>query len=208
MGGYGSGRYGGRPTADASKRIDLAWMLRRGLAVDGLERAGTLNWSIGDRPAGSISFCAEMREPNAAQLILSYIQGTGQDRENVEQVVRLTYTQPHFGGRRWWMICPYLGHRVGKLYMPPGGDRFASRKAWQLGYNSQRIAARDRPFEGLFRLQRKLRCERGWGNWPVRPKGMHQKTFDRYMVEFEYLDALCAIQMMKVIGVIEKRAAS
>ena len=30
MGGYGSGRRGGRPLAEEAKRIDLGWMLRTG----------------------------------------------------------------------------------------------------------------------------------------------------------------------------------
>lgn len=204
MGGFGSGRYGGRPTADAANRIDVAWMLRRGLARDGWYRVGTLNWSWGDgSPAGSIRYSADMRDPEHARLVLSYVREKEGEREEVEQVVRLTYTQPNFGGRRWWMICPYRGHRVAKLYMPRGGDRFASRKAWQLGYNSQRIAARDRPFEALFRLQKKLGCERGWGNYPTRPKGMHQRTFERHLDEFDYLDNLCAIEMMRAVGVID-----
>jgi len=32
MGGFGSGRYGGRPTANMSKKVDLAWMIRTGKA--------------------------------------------------------------------------------------------------------------------------------------------------------------------------------
>jgi len=205
MGGFGSGRYGGRPTADMACKIDLAWMLRKGLAHEGAVRAGTLSWTCGDEPAGSISYFADMREAGHERLILSYVRGSGEDREEVEQVIYLTVTQPNLGGKRWWMICPYRGHRVGKLYLPNGGDRFASRKAWQLGYNSQRIAARDRPFEALFRLQKKLGCERGWGNWPTRPKGMHQRTFERHLNEFEYLDNLCAVEMMRVVGVIEAK---
>lgn len=200
MGGYGSGRQGGRPTADASRRIDIAWMLRRGLARDGGEIAGTLTWNCGGQPSGSISYRADMRSPDHARLLLHYTRGEGEDREKVKQKVPLTFTEPHFGGRRWWMICPYRGHRVGKLYLPPFGDRFASRKAWRLGYHSQRIADRDKPFEALFRIQKKLGCEQGWGNWISRPKGMHHKTFERYLDEFEYLDGLCGVEMMRVAG--------
>lgn len=188
-------------------KVDFAWMLRQRLACDGHKRAGALNWQVGDRPAGSISYRADMRDADRARLILSYSRGRDDDREEVEQVIRLTWTQPHFGGKRWWMICPYRGHRVGKLYLPQGGDRFASRKAWRLGYHSQRIAARDRPFEALFRLQSKLGCERGWGNWISRPKGMHHRTFERHLDEFEELDARCGIEMMRVVGRIEAMSA-
>lgn len=196
MGGFGSGRYGGRPTADASMRIDLAWMLRSGYAKEGAITQSTLHWNCGGQPSGSISYVAAMHLEGDEQLRLSYTRGEGEDKEHVKQTVRLCHTRPNYGGKRWWMICPYRGVRVGKLYLPPGGDRFASRQAWQLGYQSQRISQRDRPFEALFRLQKKLGCEQGWGNWITRPKGMHQRTFEQHLREFEYLDDLCAAEMM------------
>lgn len=203
MGGYGSGRHGGRPIADECRKIDLAWMLRKGLAVEGRESAGRLNWNHGGNPAGSISYQTDMRSSSNARMVLSYSRGEGAERERVEQVVRLTTTRPHFGGKRWWMICPYRGVRAGKLYMPLNGDRFASREAWRLGYQSQRHASRDRPFEALFRLQKKLGCEQGWGNSVTRPKGMHRRTYERFLDEFHRLDDLCGVEMMRTIGLIE-----
>ena len=32
---------------------------------------------------------------------------------------------------------------------------------------------------------------------------MHHKTFERYLDEYEYLDNLCAVEMMRVVGVLE-----
>ncbi len=172
MGGYGSGRYGGRPTADASLRIDLAWMLRTGRAKEGAVSWGSLSWSRGDQPSGSISYKAMMDEPGEERLEVSYTRGSGDDKEQVQQTVRLCYTLPHYGGKRWWMLCPFRHIRVGKLYLPPCGDRFASRQAWRLGYHIQRVAKHDRASERLFRLQRKLGCDQGLGAFPSRPKGM------------------------------------
>jgi hypothetical protein len=43
---------------------------------------------------------------------------------------------PHYGGRRWWFICPIKKIRVAKLYLPPGATQFASRKAHDLTYRS------------------------------------------------------------------------
>jgi len=195
MGGFGSGRYGGRPTADISKKIDLAWMIRTDKATPGQWISGALSWNCGGEPAGSISYVANMEDPYGSYLRLNYWRGSGDEREHVEQRIRLVFTEPNYGGRRWWMICPYKHVRVGKLYMPNGGDRFASRKAWRLAYNSQRVAHRDRPFEKLFRLQRKLGCEQGWDSWIRRPKGMWNRTFDRHLEHFEELDALCGAEM-------------
>lgn len=205
MGGWGSGRYGGRPTADASLRIDLAWMLRTGRAKDGGWRAGSLSWSRGGEPSGSIGYSAVMDQPGEERLELSYTRGSGEAAEQVSQTVRLCCTTPNYGGKRWWMICPYRGIRVGKLYLPPGGDRFASRRAWRLGYQSQRVTRRDAATERLFRLQRKLGCERGVDNWPTRPKGMWRRTFDAHMARFEELDAAVAAELWGLIRRLSKR---
>lgn len=204
MGGWNSGRSGGRPTADMSKRIDIAWMIRTGRAAPGYYRSGTLSWNCGGEPAGSISYEADMRDQENAELRLSYTRGPEGDRESVKQTVRLVYTEPNYGGRRWWMICPYRHNRVGKLYLPSGGDRFAGRKAWRLGYHCQRVPRRDRPLEKLFRLQRKLGGEQGIDAFMRRPKGMWHRTYDRHLERYWDLEAECTAEMMKWLAVLRK----
>jgi hypothetical protein len=136
-----------------------------------------------------------MTDPNNATLTLKYTRGSGDDPEKVRQIIQLTYSQPHYGGRRWWMTCPYGGGRCGKLYLPGNGDRFASRKAWRLGYQSQRIASHDRPFEALFRLQKRLGGEQGWeAGLAPRPKGMWHRTYEQLWREHEELDMQCGLQ--------------
>ncbi len=200
MGGWGSGRQGGRPTADASKRIDIAWMIRTKRAVPGQWVSGTLSWTCGTEPAGSISYEADMRDLYGSELRLSYWRGSEPDREHVRQTVRLVFTEPHYGGRRWWMICPYRHNRAGKLYLPNGGDRFAGRRAWRLGYHIQRVGHRDRAFEKLFRLQKKLGCDQGWEAGLRRPKGMHHRTYQRHWERYWELDRECAGEMMGLLA--------
>jgi hypothetical protein len=200
MGGWGSGRTGGRPTADASLRIDLAWMMRNGRAKEGEHIHGTLSWSCGGEPSGRIGYAAIMDEPGEEQLKLTFTRGSGAEREDVQQTIRLCYTMPHYGGKRWWMLCPYRHIRVGKLYLPPGGDRFASREAWRLGYQCQRAAPRDRAFDRLFRLQKKLGSLEGWEAGLYRPKGMWNRTFERHLERYWELDEQCAMEMMAMVG--------
>jgi hypothetical protein len=85
--------------------------------------------------------------------------------------------------------------------MRNGGDRFASRKAWRLAYNSQRVGRRDRPFEKLFRLQRKLGCEQGWDSFIRRRKGMWHRTFERHVERYEDLDEECGAEMAMLVRV-------
>ena len=51
----------------------------------------------------------------------------------------LVTTKPHFGGLRWWFICPGLrcgGKRVAKLYRPPNGDLFLCRECYEITHRS------------------------------------------------------------------------
>lgn len=204
MGGWGSGRQDGRPTADTCFRIDLAWMLRKRLAKAGAYCSGTLRWTRGGEPSGSIGYVAAMNEPGSERLELTYTRTRSGEEKRERQTVMLTWTVPNFGGKRWWMLCPFNGERVGKLYLPPGGDIFASRTAWRLGYHSQRIVERDAVFERLFRLQSKLGSPEGYESPLFKPKGMWQRTWQRHLDEYWQLDAQCARELMamaKRIGV-------
>ena len=200
MGGYGSGRQGGRPLAEHSMRIDLNWMLRTGRVRPGGFVSGTLSWSWGDEHAGTIGYTAIMDEPGAERLELAYSRGPAGEREDVRQTIRLTHTPQHYGGKRWWMICPYRSIRVGKLYKPSGGDRFASRNAWRLGYKSQRLAHRDRAGEALFRLQRKLGSREGWDGGLARPKGMWHRTYDRHFERYLALNHQVTMDVLDMVN--------
>ena len=109
----------------------------------------------------------------------------------MRQEVRLVSTQPHYGGKRWWMQCPYGGGRCAKLFLPCNGDRFASRKAWRVGYQSQRQSWHDAPFERLSRLQRKLGSREGYDHYPRRPKGMWHRAYERHLDEFWSIHDQC-----------------
>ena len=101
--------------------------------------------------------------------------------EAVRYRVYLDTTRPRFGGRRYWFICPSSGRRVAKLYLPYGGSRFLSRRAYRLGYACQREDRQSR----LMRKARKLRRAIGGDGEalgqgePEKPKGMHWRTYER-----------------------------
>ncbi|SRR5258708_4676754 len=62
---------------------------------------------------------------------------------SMSQTVAVTTTRPHFGGRRYWFLCPMsrdgsrCGRRVGRLYLPPGRV-FGCRKCHDLIHSSAR----------------------------------------------------------------------
>ena len=206
MGGWNSGRSGGRPVKEDGLTIDFALMLRKGWIKDGARGSGVLSWSLGGQSSCSISHQYDLTDPENASLSLNYRhkRGSGEwvDRK---QHLRLVYTVPLYGGRRWWMLCPVRHDRVSKLYLPSGGDIFAGRKAWRMGYRSQRVASRDKVFERLFSLQRKLGCDTGWEAGLYRPKGMWHRTFERHLDRYWELDAECAVEGMRMLGLLRGR---
>jgi len=51
------------------------------------------------------------------------------------QLISITSTRPHLGGKRFWFLCA-CGKRVGKLYIPPGEESFRCRHCCNLTYES------------------------------------------------------------------------
>ncbi len=181
MGGYSSGRYGGGPTVESGLTLDINELFRKRLLGD--YRAGALVWTsvaTGEKVA-SIGFQACLLDPDAAWVRLHYsANGRAEDYR-----VRLSRSPCHYGGHRWWWICPRSSRRVAKLYLPPGTTVFAARQAYRLAYRSQRETALDRSHNRQSRLYRRLGTEYKYFEQapPRRPKGMHRSTYERLTAE-------------------------
>ncbi len=195
-----SGRHDGGPVVEDCMKLDLAWLMRLGPIQSGQAENGEVRWSCAGTAVGSIRFRLDLRESEFASLTLDFQSDPFGGRQRLRQTIRLASTAQPFGGRRWWMRCPVTGRRARVLYLPPGGDRFASREVWGLVYASERLSHFDRPFEKLFRLQRKLRCPQSWATVPERPKGMWRRTYGLRMARFEALDGACAQKVCNLVG--------
>ena len=184
MGGFGSGRRDGRTLVEDCLSLDVAGLVRDGLIVPGGRKASSLHWRDVEtgREAGSAGYEADMVDPGAATLRLSWRAGT-----RIRSVtIRLATTRQRLGGMRWWFLCPITGRRAGKLHLPPGGDTFASRRALGLAYRSQRLDRFMLGFETAVaragRLRRRLGGlpdRRMTAPVPERPPGMWRRTYRR-----------------------------
>lgn len=181
--------------------LDLAWLMRLGPISDGQKGSGAVNWSCDGHSILSARFQLDLLSAGRAKLILFYdLAGESGVRTKVRQAITLSATQQHFGGRRWWLRCPVTGERVRTLHLPPHGDRFASRRAWRLVYRVERLNRFDRPFEKLFRAQRRLGANARLGVDLTRPKGMWRRTFARHLASIERHDTACANQIVALVG--------
>lgn len=183
MGGYGSGRQGGRPTVGDGLTLDLSKLLRDRLLRPGQSYGGSIVWSYvgsGER-VGSVGYQAVMgQERGQLRLYYTTTRWSGEKHASDYWVELATTPQP-FGGRRWWFVCPKTGQHAAKLHLPPGALTFACRRAYRLGYKSQRETPRDRALGRAFKLRHRLGDHGGIGGGIDKPKGMRWATFEREM---------------------------
>src|SRR5437870_5446401 len=58
---------------------------------------------------------------------------------HAEQRIPLIYTTPHYGGIRWWFLCPKCTRRVSLLYKPSNAECFFCRHCHDLSYESTQM---------------------------------------------------------------------
>jgi hypothetical protein len=149
-------------TVEDSLALDAAALARDGAFRNGA--GGETRWlDQAGRELGTVAWCV-MAKSAVIKFHLHFVV-RGHD-EIVEQVAAVDHTFPPVGGCRWWFRCPgdaaraECGKRVAKLYLPPGGRRFACRHCWRLTYrstqlhNSRRDRLRSDPLALLVELRR------------------------------------------------------
>jgi hypothetical protein len=193
MGGFGSGRNGGRVCVESAIRLNVDTLLgqcgiRRGGSVK-----GTYVFDFYDQEL-SIDFECHVGNPRASWLRLRYQiceYWTGEPHD-IDELIYLVATRPRFGGLRWWFVCPRTHRRVLMLYLPLGARRFASRRAYRLVYASQRGTAVDRAHRGQAKIKARLIGDRDPDEWdlPPKPKWMRWRTYQRYVDKYDHYEAV------------------
>ena len=142
MGRYSWSR---RKTVEECKSLDISWLNRQGYLC-GFWR-GTIQWTnaLGEvKSSIGIEISASREEFGVDYVRLMYTVtncGTG-EKEDLDYKIQLDCTRCHFGGFRFWFVCPlwvngrYCGRRVGKLYLPGNATYFGCRHCYNLTYRS------------------------------------------------------------------------
>ncbi len=141
MNGIGSGnwlRSNSKATVDSCLTLDVNRIARDGLLREGA--AGTIDWSeveTGQHVASIQFWNRATGHPKTKSLQLRYRWNRSVD---VCEDIYLAPTHPHFGGVRWWFLCPLqvdgatCGNRVAKLHLRNG--HFGCRSCHDLTYLS------------------------------------------------------------------------
>jgi hypothetical protein len=115
----------------------------------------------------------------------------GREPEQISYDVPVSWTEPNYGGRRAWFHCshPWCRRRVGRLFLDD--PHLVCRSCAGVVYRSQ---ARPEP-KHVRKVERAnaVRVELGGrpvlnDPFPPRPRGMHQKTYERLRQEVQEIE--------------------
>ena len=159
MGGFGSGDW-----ADVMTR-KVNTSLCRSLSVKRLKKIGVFDDDRVDERF-SIRWVNKFGEDAGMVSIIPQVSVGGNGNKTSLRVdiggivtgqdISLTTTPCHYGGVRYWFLCPAVvdgvlcENRVGMLYLPPAGQVFGCRHCYGLTYEScQQSHKYDRVFDHL-----------------------------------------------------------
>lgn len=181
MGGFGSGRHGGKRTTGDMRALDIRKIARAGRLTSG--QSFGWQWTCNGEKIAFINI-----RTDADRVTLEYrTRDCGGEWQAMNYPVRLSWTPCTYGGQRAWWLCPAVGcgRRVAVLY---GGKVYACRHCHQLTYRTQREQPHDRAGSKADKLRDRLQWEAGILNGNgIKPKGMHWATFERLEAQHDAL---------------------
>jgi hypothetical protein len=194
---------GWRPHIESALRLDIGRLIECGALNDGARGGWTWRDGYGEE-IGNVGY-ATARNAEGGTLTLLYSQSDGEtgERKDTECRIRLSSVPLNYGGRRWYMHCPYTGRRALKLYKFSGIEQFCHRTAIRPPptYASQRLSGSDRVMAQRWALRRKLGDTFSdlFGE-PMKPKRMRWATFERYAERDAELAARENVYFARLIG--------
>lgn len=185
----------GTPYADERLSFDIRETVRSG----GLppNSAGIMQWrrEPDDEPSATAGVAMIDRDgTRALTLCYQWTRPGGGEPHVVRERLALEATPCHFGGQRWWVLCPVCWQRVAKLYCRPRDGRFVCRTCAGVAYRVTRMSERDRIDRRRLHLADRLgyprHAPRDHIPWRYldRPAGMRPETFRRLKDDGELLE--------------------
>ena len=176
MGGPGSGpRWGrgGKPTVESAMAL-TSRAFKPFMDWETFHQ-GTMTWTRGEEKSvvATMSFrrVGDV-DPAGRSFRFLYTVGKGENAREADYTVRMVPAVPHYGGTRWYFLCPLVVNgkaclrRVSKLFLPHGGLYFGCRTCYGLAYTSSQESHK---FDGMFKA---LAADMGRGFTPAQVKAV------------------------------------
>jgi hypothetical protein len=178
-------------------RINLNRLLRMGIAKIGPNPC-SIYWEPGysgeTRTLGVVTWRLSGATHGSMRVLL----------RSLDQRIDLVAEPRHFGALQWYFVCPLTGRRASVLWMPPGASCFASRQAWgdKVAYCSQfqtpYYRALSRVHEIRYQLDGEDYRETPFIVPPLKPRYMHNKTYEAYLDRLEDVENKCDLLLTKL----------
>ena len=162
------------------------------LDVHELARDGKLTFGTCGRLFGSLGF-EVAGGPDAQRLVLEFPvrSGSGERLDPVRQIICCYWQRARYGGRYLTFRCE-CGRSARVLYARYFSDRiwfFACRQCAGITYQSTMGHRWDRSARRIERLRARLRWSAN-GTEPIKPRGMHERTYQRILGTLSYHEAI------------------
>ncbi len=188
MGGYGSGRRSNRATAEECIRINLADLKRLGMVRRDCMSRRDRKWTCDGQTVAMLTLVSDVhcREHQPCLRITGIARG-----REINCTIALVGSPMHFGGERWYAICPITGRRCTVLALPPGTTQFASVKGWKVPYESQRECQVHRAYRAIDKATLRLKSLSKYARMPTRERLWSKVSEKQRLVDRE-LDRLAS----------------
>jgi hypothetical protein len=187
MGGRGSG---GHNSKGKLRDVQCARLDVHELAREGQLKLGSLGLLF-----GTIRF-EVAGGPDAQRLILEFPvrSARGEPLDPVRQAITCYWREAHYGGRYLVFLCSECHRSARVLYARYEHDHhriwfFSCRKCTGTAYQSTMGHRWDRSARAIEKLRARLGWQAG-GTVPIKPRGMHEKTYQRILDELAYHEAV------------------
>ena len=174
--------YGWRPHIESALSLSVGSLFKAGALRASTTTSGGWQWSYDGKETASIGYSATL-SAESGELRLSYTWTPDSKPQDVTCTIRLSSLPLQYGGRRWYMHCPYTHRRVLKLYKFDGVEQFCCRTAIRPlpTYNSQRTSGAKRVIDQRWALRQKMGDRvSNLLDEPFKPQRMRWRTFEKY----------------------------
>lgn len=185
-------RWNKKHTVEDYRCLDLKRLYEEGVVGKYSFSQGTWCWMNADgERVSSINYQADNDK-----ITVSYTRSY--DDKKFDYAIYFDKTKPHYGGVRYWFLCPNCNRRVMKLY---AAGMFVCRHCLNLTYESRQEAEHLRHLSQAVKICRELGGD--WfmdGGEPKKPKGMHWKTYHKKLEKMHHYEERANNELIRTFG--------
>jgi hypothetical protein len=128
-------------TCEAAKRLPVSFLKLKGY-LRATYITGSIKWTHNGQPSGDIGIAVNS-DNTSLRAFYTSTDRSGEKTE-LDYQVPMTRTRCHFGGWRYWLLCPLIrngsvcNNQVGILYLE--GKYLGCRRCHNLSYESQQTS--------------------------------------------------------------------